>query len=62
MLGPGELVWARWNVSGSSVLVATVGQPGQPTRVELQVPPSMASLVLAQVFVPILIAVNKKGN
>ena len=30
-------------------MVATVGQPRQPSRVELQVPPSMASLVLAQV-------------
>jgi len=46
--GSGELVWARWNVTGSSVVVATVGQPRQPSRVELQVPPSMASLVLAQ--------------
>merc|ERR1712172_192304 len=27
---------------------ARVGQHGQPTRVELQVPPSMASLVIAQ--------------
>jgi len=47
--GSGELTWARWNVSGSSIVIARVGQHGQPTRVELQVPPSMASLVIAQV-------------
>jgi len=46
--GSGELTWARWNVSGSSIVIARVGQHGQPTRVELQVPPSMASLVIAQ--------------